>query len=150
MNSLKSMWFRFGASVTINERRTAIAELVKEAVKNPLETAEIDKILFECAARPVLFEHGMSVAMFASYEMREAFRKKLVECGAILQAMRLAALMERPLSRDEIVTLGNRHIPHVQFLTREEVTMFIAYAERTIGIRDLDLRRLRKQSALAA
>ena len=141
---MADLWARFKVAEKITERQDAMKEIIKKLPLDFSKKGAVDMALVECAVRPSLFELGMSIVMEASGYVREAFRRRLIECGDLLLVMRLAKLMDRPLSRDEIVMLGNRH---VGALVYEEIAGLLSSAEKTEGITPLDLCRLRKQFA---
>lgn len=136
------LWARFHAAETTSEIQDAMKAIIKRLLVGPSTRTEINLAMVECGVRPVLFELGLSIVTEASECVRDQFRARLVACGAIFPAMRLAILMDCPLSRREVVALGNHHVGSI---TREEVRMFFDCAERTEGIGELDLRRLEKQ-----
>lgn len=140
--NIRGCWSLWSAEEKLPERREIMLAIVKEIMLGRVQSDDIDRAVYECAVHPALFEQGMSIVMLASDYVRDAFRARLVECGALMQAMRLVTFMDRPLSRDEIVTLGNYHRGG---LVHAEVAQFLLYAEKTEGITPLDLRRLRKQ-----
>jgi len=134
---------QFKGAETKLELRDALWEIIRKVLVDlSTDQVAIDTILYECAAQPVLFELGISVAMHASEYVREAFRRRLVECGAAFETIRLVKLMDRPLSRDEMVMLGNRCAGGI---VQEEVLLVLVYARGIEGITELDLRRLEKQ-----
>lgn len=101
-----------------------------------------DLALLKCMSRPSYFELGMSVAGLASGRVCMKFREQLVRVGAFLLAMRLAKLVGQPLSREEMVALGNNHAGG---LIREDVEKFIDYATASRVMFPLDIRRLKRQ-----
>ncbi|MEK7118000.1 MAG: hypothetical protein AAB869_00125 [Patescibacteria group bacterium] len=140
---LEDLWVRFKAAEKVVDRQNIMGEIIKRLLIDGITQKAIDVALVECTARQPLFELGMSIVMAADRELREAFRRRLVEYGAAFQVRRLARLMERPLSRDEVVMLGNRYTGGLVF--PEEISRFLSEAETIVGITELDLRRLRKQ-----
>jgi len=143
--SIAGDWRRFKSATKIPELNTAMGSIIRKLLHDPSSSTEtIDAALFECAVRPVLFDRGMSIVMSASPYVRDVFRRRLVECGALVQAMCLAKLTRQPLSRDEIVTLGHQHVD-ADVIARGEAEEFFHCAEKTEGITELDLRRLHKQ-----
>ena len=136
------LWAKLERAGMIPELQKAMSEIVKRIVCDPLEHYLADLVLTRCGTRPIFFEQGMSIVMIASAEAREVFRARLVECGAFLEAMRLASIMGCPLLRAEVVALGNNHMTSFEI---EEVKKFLACVAATEGIQLLDLRRIWKQ-----
>ncbi len=143
-NELRSLWARFKDADTTRALHVWGWELTKKInLTHGVAVEFVDLVLAKCAARPlVLSGQGFSVVMLATPEAREAFRARLVECGMFLEAMRLAEMMKRPLSRDEVVALGRQHM---ESLDSFEIEQFIVCALRTDGMQELDLRRIYKQ-----
>ncbi|OGZ05983.1 MAG: hypothetical protein A3C93_05820 [Candidatus Lloydbacteria bacterium RIFCSPHIGHO2_02_FULL_54_17] len=143
-NELRSLWARFKDADTTRALHVWGWELVKKInldLSAPVEF--VDLVLAKCSARPIVLSgQGFSIVMLATPEAREAFRARLVECGMFLEAMRLAEMMKRPLSRDEVVALGRQHLESLDSL---EVEQFLVCALRTDGMQELDLRRISKQ-----
>src|SRR3990172_8985636 len=98
------LWAQLERANMIPEMRMAMAEIVRRILRDPrADPLVVDLVLRRCGTRPIFFELGMSVVMIATPEVREAFRARLVECGAFPQAIRLGGMITRPLSRDEVV-----------------------------------------------
>lgn len=138
----KDLWSQFQVAEEDNKRRDIMAEVIKSLPLNSSKKDAVDVALVECTVRPILFELGMGIAMEASEYVREAFRRQLVENGAVFQLMRLVRTMDCPLSRDEVVMFGNRYTGG---LLHDEINQFLGVAEKIEGITLLDLRRLKKQ-----
>jgi hypothetical protein len=143
-NDLCDLWIRLKDADTTYALRISVWPLVKQIYKEQfVPAAFIDLVLAKCSVRPlILSEPGLRIVMIASEEARETFRARLVECGMFLEAMRLASIMERSLSRAEVVALGNYHLKSIDI---SEVEKFIICAMHTEGMQPLDLRRIYKQ-----
>lgn len=141
---LRGKWNQFVEATHIHALRIWGWEVVKEIHKfHATDRALVDLCLLKCAARAlVLSEQGMTLAMLASLDVRNVFRRRLVDGGLFLEAMRLAGMAGEPLTRDEVVALGHRHVGSFD---TEEVERFLVAALRTEGMSELDLRRLSKQ-----
>ena len=139
---LSELWALYAVAVKISDKVVLMGMIAKELILRRSKVEEIDRALVECAVYSELFGSGMIIVMFASEYAREAFRKRLVEAGAVPEVRRLAVCMAQPLSRAEIVFLGNRYkggLPQV------DITNFLKHAAMTEGMTPLDLKRLHKQ-----
>lgn len=141
---VRSIWSRVKDEERIHPLDIWGWNLVRRiANDNTISIDFFDLVLAKCSVRPlVLAEQGLTIAMIASLSAREKFRARLVACGMYLEAMRLAEMMKRRLSRDEVVVLGNNHLKNLDLFEAEK---FVAYASVTEGMELLDTLRIQKQ-----
>lgn len=108
-------------------------------------TDAYDKIIELSIGHASLQSPCLMVVDKASLPMRRLLRHALVTSGRTMDAFQIAAMMEMPLTREEIVLLGSNPEPLVQHMLSPTKEL-LDYAERQ-QLPELDLQRLRTQVA---
>ena len=101
-----------------------------------------DFMVYEAIEHPALWSKSLTIVGNAERDTQQRLRARLVDAGEVADAIQLAGQMEEPLSRDEIVRMGNALSSNSR-APLTSIDALIAYAEGN-NFSEIDRKRLKK------